>query len=121
MNSLLQYFLIGMLGLIFHQGIKIDAMRKRVLAANETWSFKNYLHNEWTAILVAIIALIIAIVLQTELIQHYERLSEWINLYLITMGYMGSSLFQALLSKKEKQILKIIDRKTDIADNKEVS
>lgn len=105
-----------MLGILLHQSLKIKSLRKRVLAANEKWSYGNYFYNEYPAIFAAIVALIVLIIIQSEIARHWPKLSDWMKLYLLSAGYMGSSILQSFLSKKEKQILEIIDKKTNVAD-----
>jgi hypothetical protein len=112
----LQCFLIGLLGVLFHQIIKIRSLRKRTIAANKKWSFSEYVYNDWPSMVLAVLSIVIVLIIQSELMNRWPWLQEWLKALYIGVGYMGSSILQSFLSKSEKQLLTIIDKKTNIAD-----
>jgi hypothetical protein len=113
---------MGMLGLLFHVFvIKLPALKKRSAVANIHFSFGNYLQDDWIALSASVIALIIALMGIDELIKYKPIVGEFVKWLFVFVGYTGSSTLQALLSKTDTAINKIVDRKTDVADGKIVN
>lgn len=112
----LQCFIAGLLGIAFHTLMKIKGLRGRAIAANQSFSFGAYFQKDWFSILISVVSVAIAIYILDELIHFKPGIKDWTKAFFVAIGFMGDSLLQSLLSKSEKQILNIIDKKTNIAD-----
>jgi len=51
------------------------------------------------------------------LIHFKPGLADWTKAFFVAVGFMGDSVLQSLLSRSEKQILDVIDKKTNLADS----
>ncbi len=109
----------GVLGILFHIFvIKIPGLRTRSKVANEKFSFKAYLADDYPGIIASFLTLGIAILALDELIGYRPSLLKFIKYFYFFVGYTGSSILLAVLSKTSKAINAIVDVKTDLADNK---
>lgn len=109
----------GTLGILFHIFvIKIPGLRTRAKVANEKFSFKAYLLDDYPGIIASFLTLGIAILALDELIGYRPSLLKFIKYFYFFVGYTGSSILLAILSKTSKAINAIVDLKTDIADKK---
>lgn len=118
MNSiLLSYFLAGTLGVVFQIcALKIPKLQQQSKVANHAFSFKEYLTDDWPAILASFVAVGIMIACIDELLQVKPELSKYVKWLFVFVGFTGSSIIQAILSVTNKKIMQIIDVKTNIAD-----
>lgn len=111
----------GVLGILFHIFVmKIPALRKRAKIANEPFSFKAYWLDDYPGIVASFITVALAIVALDELIGYRPSMLKYVKYFYFFVGYTGSSILLALLSKTEKAINAVINTKTDIADSKDV-
>lgn len=108
----------GALGILLHQIVKINGLRKRAKAGNEPFSIAKYLADDWLSIALSILSVLIFVWLLPEVTRYWAALANWIRFTYICVGYFGSSLILHIISKTEDKILSTIDRKTDIADGK---
>lgn len=113
----LQCFIAGLLGIAWHTLMKIKGLRTRAIAANQSFSFGAYFQKDWFSILISVVSVAIVIYVLDELVHFKPGLADWTKAFFVAIGFMGDSVLQSLLSKSEKQILDIIDKKTNIADS----
>lgn len=118
MITYVMYFLVGVLGLLFHMLINIKGLRDHMLAANMDWSFKAYLKKDWLSYLLSLLAIVILLVTWTEVVGWQPDAARFAKAVFLVMGYAGDSILQAFFSKANKQLLQVVDEKTNFADGK---
>jgi len=119
MNTLIECFIAGLLGILFHVFvIKLPAIKKRAEAANTTLSLSEYLKSDWLALSGSLLTVIICVFILDEITKFRPSILEWIKFFFIFLGYTGSSILQSALGRADKEIRNIIDVKTNIADGK---
>ncbi len=112
----LECFVAGLMGVIFHLIIKVNALRKRAITANETFSFTMYIQKDWLSVFISVFTVAIVVYAVDEILDYKPVVMKWLKWFFIAVGYMGSSVLQSLLSKTERQVMEVINRKTDVAD-----
>jgi len=118
-NLHLDLFIGGMLGMLFHVFVlKLPALKSRAKNANMPFNVGDYFRDDWIALGASIIAIAIGIFIFDEATGAYPSITKWAKFFFIFVGYTGSSLLQGILSKTESRIQTIVDKKTDIADNR---
>lgn len=111
-------FIAGLLGQLFHMGIKIISFRKQAKVANTTFSVNQYLIDDSWPLLLNVLALLIELFILDDIAKWQPIILDYFKFFFIAFGYMGSSLLSAALSKAQEKIDKVVDIKTNIADNK---
>jgi hypothetical protein len=115
----LQCFVAGLLGVLCYMFfVKIPAFRKRSAAANKHFSPADYFKDDWLSIASSVLTVAVVVFCLNEFASFNDYILKYVRFFFVTVGYMGSSFLHSILSKTEKAITKTIDRKTDIADNK---
>lgn len=110
---------LGVLGILFHIFVvKIPSLRRRSAVANEKFSLKGYFIDDYPAIIASFITVAVCILTLDELIGYRPSLLKYVKYFFFFVGYTGSSILLAVLSKTSKAINSVVDIKTDIADNK---
>jgi hypothetical protein len=116
----LQYFSCagaGVLGIMFHIFVvKLPALKKRSAAANIQFSIKGYFQDDWIALGSSVIALFTVLFVIDEVVKYKPIVADFIKWLFVFVGYTGSSTLQALLSRTDTTINKVVDVKTNIAD-----
>lgn len=116
-DTLLNYFIAGSLGVLLQiLAVKIPTLKSKYTVANKTFSMKEYLANDWYAILGSFVSVAILIVGLDEILEVKPELAKYIKWLFIFVGFTGSSIIQAVLSVANKKIMQVIDLKTNIAD-----
>jgi hypothetical protein len=110
--------LIGLLGIIFQTLIKLSMLKKQSTLANHPFKAADYFKDDWITILLNIITLAVAIIAMDELVKYQPKVLPFIKWFFFFIGYTGSSLLNFFLSKTQNTINKIIDVKSNIADDK---
>lgn len=118
MNILLQCAIAGICGVLYHTIIKAQSVKKRFKAANQEFVISKFLRDEALAIASSVITVVLCLVVIDELFRISPRVADYIKALFAFMGYTGASIIQHVFGKSEKYILNIIDKKTNIADNK---
>lgn len=114
----IQCLIAGLLGILIHVfGIKLPALKKRSDVANKKFSIQDYLADDWIGIGLSVITVLVAILLLDEIIGYKPALLKYIKYFFVFIGYTGSSLLLSALSKTDKAINAVVDKKTNIADN----
>lgn len=115
----IQCFLAGLLGILFHVvAIKLPRLKKRFKAANVEFSFKAYLKGDALALISSLVTVIIVVYLLDELAGLKPAILDYVKFLFVFVGYSGSSLLIGALGKADTYVNKIINEKTDIADEK---
>lgn len=117
-NLFLQCVGCGFLGILFHILLKIKALKRRSKAANIKFSYAEFISDECITIAISAVSVVIFIIILPELINYREWVQDWVRFMFVSVGFMGSSILQSFFSKTEKNLLDVIDKKTDIADDK---
>lgn len=117
MNYLI-FFAIGVIGVAFHCVAKFISLQKDAKAANVDLSIKCYLTKDAASITLSFLSVLIWLFLFGEVAQKYPQIESFTRTSFAVMGVMGSWVIQLFMSKTKGYIKKIVDEKTNIADNK---
>lgn len=94
-------------------------MQKDAQVANMKFNpIRDYVLKDLYGILAALFAPIVWLQLFGEMASHYPALENFSLTSFFVMGALGSYVLQLLLGQAKKQIRKVVDEKTDIADGK---
>lgn len=116
-NTLVTYFVMGILGILFQIfAIKIPTLKSKYTAANRAFTFKEYISDDWYTILASFISVAILVFGLDEVLGLRPELEKYIKWLFVFVGFTGSSVIQAIMSVANKKIMAIIDVKTNIAD-----
>lgn len=116
-NTLLNYFIAGSLGVLLQIfAIKIPTLSAKYKVANRTFSIREYIKDDWYAIIASFLSVGIMIYGIDEIIGIKPEIEKYIKWLFVFVGFTGSSIIQVLLSVANKKIMAIIDVKTNIAD-----
>lgn len=116
-NLIIQCLVAGFLGIAVQVILKLIALRNRSAAANTPFRVADYFTDDWLTLLLSIVTVVIGVYVLDELIAYKPEVASYVKFFFIAVGYMGSSILHMILSVTEKKILKVIDVKTDIADD----
>lgn len=116
-NILFQYFLCGSLGVLFQIfALKVPKLKTISEKANHPFKFKDYLKDDWPAIIASFVTVGIFIFCIDEILGLKPELEKFVKWLFVFVGFTGSSIAQALFSVTNRKIMAIIDVKTNIAD-----
>lgn len=111
--------LAGLAGVIFHCLLKLNHLLNAARVANINFrAWKDYWVKDAVSVLLSFLSVGIWYLIFGEISAKYPALQGYTITSFVVMGAMGSYLIQLGLSTAQKRINKIIDTKTDIADNK---
>lgn len=109
----------GVLGAAFHLfAIKVPAAQSRAKSANISITLGKIINTELTGIITNLLAIAILLLIAGEGLNFKPELQTWIVTIFAFCGFTGSTLLLALFGKINGQINKVVDIKTDMADNK---
>lgn len=112
-------YIAGFIGILFHVfAIKLPALKERAEKANLTFVPAEYFKKDWIALGASVIVVIAVIFVFPEIVKKYPSLNDFAKIFMISIGFNGSSLAQSWLGKTGKWINSVVDVKTNIADNK---
>ncbi len=100
---------LGLLGIITQIIIKVSGFQKQAAAANVTFSIKDYFKNDWAIQALNVITIIVSLVTIDELTNKYPQVLPFLKWFFFFVGYTGSSLLTALLSKTQKTLTTVVD------------
>ena len=110
----------GIAGFVFHSLIKLKSLKDDATAANLSFSvYKDYIVKDIFGILAAFFSPFVWLLLFGEIAGKYPALKEFALTSFFVMGALGSYVLQLLLGQAKKQIRKVVDEKTNIADGVE--
>lgn len=115
----LQCFIAGILGILFHVvAVKIPKLQKRFKTANLEFSLKEYIKGDYPALLSSLVTVFTCAYVLDEIVGVKPEILEFVKFFFVFVGYSGSSLLVSALSKADSYVNKIIDEKTNRADEK---
>ena len=110
----------GFLGIMFHiAAVKMPALKRRSKAANKPFEPLSVFKDDWLGIAASGLTVIITTYLLEEFAGFSPYIMQYVKFFFVAVGFMGSSFLLSVLSKADKAINKVIDRKSNIADDKE--
>lgn len=116
-----QFYLIvsGLLGVLFHCFLKLSGLLRQAQKANMKFNwYRDYVYRDFPTIMLAILSVLIWYFTFKEVAARYHSIAEFARVSFVTMGAIGSYVIQRFLSQAQKKIDKVVDEKTDKADNK---
>jgi hypothetical protein len=117
MNQQLLFLLTGIAGFIFHSLIKLKSLNDDSVAANLQFNvWKDYIIKDIYGILASLFSPCVWLLLFGEIAAQYPGLEKFSLTSFFVMGALGSYVLQLLLGQAKKQIRKVVDEKTNIAD-----
>lgn len=115
-NLFIQCFLIGLLGIAFQTMMKIKVLSDKARAANTHFQFKDYFIQDYPTVILNFIVLTACIFASDEILNFKPILLNYIKGFYFFIGFTGSAILNMVLSNVNKRIMKIIDEKTNTAD-----
>lgn len=110
-------FALGILGVLLHIfGMKLPAVRKRAKDANLPFTIKDYLSEDYPAIIASMITVVIAVLIIDEMVGYNPSYMRYIKFFFAFIGYTGSSILIGAFGKFDKGISAIVDAKTNELD-----
>lgn len=111
--------LCGICGVVFHSLLKLNNLKKDATVGNISFNWKkDYVKKDSVAILMSFLSVGIWYLVFGEVANKYPALDGFRRVSFVAMGAIGSYVIQLLMGKAQSQIRKIVDQKTDIADDK---
>ncbi len=106
-------------GMLIQVAMKIGKLRKRSKATNYAgFSIGGYFKDDAPALFITFFSGLAAMGMLTEFTSLKYATPLVLMVFFLTLGYTGSSIIQSFFSVTEGKILKMMDRKSDIADGK---
>lgn len=107
-----------LIGQLFHFFvIKIPTVKKRTIAANKHFSFKEYMAEDWYIHIGNMLFGVACVIGVDQFLSWKPDVLNVIKWLFFFVGISGSSIGLALFSAYEKTVLRIIDVKTNVADS----
>lgn len=104
-------------GQLFHLFVnKIPALRKRAMVANYQFKLSDYWKEEWNLVAGAVIFGVMLMVGLGEFIKWKPAAADIVRWFCGFVGYFFNSLIVGKLGQYEKKLSKLIDLKTNTAD-----
>jgi hypothetical protein len=108
----------GVLGVVFHSICKYISLKGDAKAANYgPLTLKEYISTDIAPIALAFCSVAIWLLLFGEAASKYPKLEDFARASFVAMGAIGSYVIQLGLSTLQAKIKKVVDIKTNIADN----
>lgn len=108
----------GCVGVLVHCLFKAKDLIDYAQKANIDFGIKDYLKKDWFGVSVSFLTVIIWLLIFGEVGAKYPKIIDFIRCSFVLMGWFGSYIAQKVFSKGKSYISNIIDKKTDIADEK---
>ena len=106
-----------LLGNVCHITFKIMSLRRDYKNANHPFTLKQYFIDDAYPIFGDVVFSFAVVYLTDEFLFHIPWLFDSLKIMFFTVGFFGSYLILYFLSGAEKRIRKIIDDKTNTADD----
>jgi hypothetical protein len=116
--TILIYLLCGLLGLVFVTLARMQSVKKDFAVANQTFVLRKFFEEEGIGIVMSIVFIILMAFTMGEWINIKPIFKDYIKIIFTLGGAVGSWAFMLFLGKSKTYIRGVIDRKTDIADDK---
>lgn len=117
-----QFYLIlsGLAGVLFHSLLKLNSLLTDARKANMNFNwYKDYVYRDFPSIAMSLLSVGIWYLVFGEIAAKYTNVDDFARVSFVAMGGIGSYVIQLFMSKAKKQIRKVIDEKTNIADGKD--
>lgn len=119
MNSNLQLILAAQAGFLFQSLMRMKSLNDLSNVANMHFNpYRDYIKKDIYGILAAFIAPFIWLMIFKEFSHKFPQIQGFIVSSFVLFGGCGSYILQLLFGTAKKRIRDVIDKKTDIADNK---
>lgn len=110
----LNQILGGFIGIAIHVFVvKIPSYKKKCKAAGISFSIKEYFKADYIAIIGSVLTVLGTVYTLDEIMKGYPSFKEWVKLFMIAIGYTGSSLAIAILGKAGDALIKTIGTNTE--------
>lgn len=109
-------FILGQAAHLFL--FKVPAMKERSRVANKSFRMKDWWACDWNIIIGTQVVGALAIFGLDEILNWKPEVLNYVKWFFAAVGAFGSTAVMAKMSQFDKGINKVIDIKTDIADNK---
>ena len=114
---MINYFLAGLLGLVFVTLTKMSATKKDFDAAGHPFKLDKFFRDELIGILTGVVFIIAMAVTVSEWQNFSPTIQKYVLCIFVMGGAIGAWAFQLFLGKSKKYIRTVIDIKTNIVDN----
>jgi hypothetical protein len=111
--------LAALCGILLNILYKMDDYKKQLERANEKFVPKKFFERDWITILKSILGICIFLVCLDEIIHYSPKVGGFVKSLFSFIGFCGNEILMRLYSRTQKFINRIIDIKTNIADEKE--
>jgi hypothetical protein len=112
------YILCGLLGVVFHCLAKAKSLIDYAKKANVAFGFKDYLEKDFIAIAMSLCSVFLWFLIFPEVGKVRPNVLLFTRCSFGAMGLLGSWIVQTFISSAKSYIMNIVDKKTNIADNK---
>lgn len=106
MYTPLTLFGLGLLGVILHNLIKLNTLKKS--SSTGDVNYGQYLKMEWITILISVLV-VVGLVWTSQEVEELANAGKWLGIGFIAAGYLAQSLLVAFMGRAEG----IIKQKTD--------
>lgn len=119
MNEQFVLILCGTAGVLFHSVLKMKSLLEDARVGNVNFSWKkDYVIKDAPSIILSFLSVGIWFLIFGEVAAKYKQLEGFTRVSFVVMGSIGSYLIQLGLGRAKRTIRNVVDKKTDIADNK---
>lgn len=108
----------GVLGFLFITISKMKSLQTDAEKANLKFIYSEYFKKDLLSIILSFLSIFVWQILFSEISTKYPQLNTFVKCSYFVMGAFGTWFLQTLLSKTKGWIRKVVDEKTNIADNK---
>lgn len=116
-----QFYLIisGLAGVLFHSLLKLNSLLTDARKANMDFNwYRDYVYRDFPSIAMSVLSVGIWYLVFGEVADKYNSVAEFARVSFVAMGGIGSYVIQLFMSRAKKQIRKVMDEKSNIADGK---
>lgn len=115
----LQCVIMFVLGQALHLFlVKVPAIKERCRVANKPFSWNEWWGCDWNIIIGTQVAGALVIFGLDEIVNWKPEVLSYVKWFFAAVGAFGSTVAMSKMSQFEKGLNKVVDIKTDIADNK---
>lgn len=104
----------GILGILFHTIIKMQAVKKRLEATGIGFSIRAYLSSEWLALTASFLTVCIFIFILDEVTKIKPQVVDYLKYFFIFIGYTGSSILLSVLGRTDKAVNKVLNNEPNV-------
>jgi len=112
------YILCGLGGVIMHCLAKAKSLIDYAKRANVNFGFKDYLEKDFLTIAMSLCSVFLWLLLFPEVGKVRPNILVFTRVSFFAVGLLGSWIIQTLISRAKSYIMNIVDKKTNIADDK---